>query len=621
MKFPDLINRLSVVLLGSFLVLGACSNPKKQAVKQVESKGYGLTVKDMLVAASAGDVRTLEAFQTAGMNMDEADGEGYTALIMASGSGQTAAVERLLGMGADPKSVAKNGRNALIFAAERGYVDVARMLLSRGADPSIRDKEGWSALTLSAYKGHSDVVSLLSATASPDELDSALLLASFSGYPEVLNVLLGQGANINVRSPQSQTPLMIASAAGKMDAVRVLLQNLANPYAVDLENLTAVNLAQAAGHNDIVKLISNPDSWGSSEQGKNAAGEMANARAALHGNGIEETLLEGKPLAGEPLRGNLVQSKSPAPSPVVEKASPQSTPAAATVASAEKTEKAAAKSVDSKPVTSDSKSQAVDSLASTTSGAGSETIPLSAKTPEGGPASAQTTGKASEKTPIQQMVTIASRGEGTSLTPRSVDVKRVQQARQVREESKSKPLVALNGSTIHSRTPAVAPVQGMVLAAYHEEALPILVDGVEGEKATVRRLDRNESDTVVAAGDMIPGTPYKVREVSRRFVSSKEGKGQMVDVSRVEVENTRNGATHYLVKDTAGQTADTYAILTAPNSKYRYVVKAGDVFQTSQPDSSEKSFQVLDVRANAVVIKDLSNEEVVTVARDGVANP
>ena len=99
------------------------------------------------------------------------------------------------------------------------------MLLSRGADTSIRDSEGWGALSIAAYNGHAGVVSLLAASATPADLDDALLVASFSGDAKVVDTLLGQGANINARSPESKTPLMIASEAGKTDAVRVLLQN------------------------------------------------------------------------------------------------------------------------------------------------------------------------------------------------------------------------------------------------------------------------------------------------------------------------------------------------------------------------------------------------------------
>ena len=72
------------------------------------------------------------------------------------------------------------------------------------------------------------------------------------------------------------------------------------------------------------------------------------------------------------------------------------------------------------------------------------------------------------------------------------------------------------------------------------------------------------------------------------------------------------------MKDSAGQSSDTYAILTSAGSQYRYAVKSGDIFSSSQPGMGEKDYQVLDIRAGAVVIKDLETEEVITVGRDGV---
>jgi hypothetical protein len=183
-------------------------------------------------------------------------------------------------------------------------------------------------------------------------------------------------------------------------------------------------------------------------------------------------------------------------------------------------------------------------------------------------------------------------------------------------------MVALNGSTIHARTAEAAPVQSMVLAAYHEESLPIAVAGVNGGVASMKRLDQPSVPGVeVAEGAVIPGTNYRVTEVTSRYVSSKEGKGEMVDVSRVKVEDLQKGSTHLLIKDVSGQTSDSYAILAAPNSQYRYVVKPGDVFRTTQPGDGTKEYQVLDIRPSAVVIKDLATDEVLTIARDGVIVP
>lgn len=578
----------ALAALGAFLsfLLFGCSDPQKVARKAVEEKGYELSAKDLLVAAAAGDVGGLEQFHAAGFDMDTADDAGNTALIKAAGAGQSQAVERLLGMGADPRKTNRVGRDALLAASAKGYEDVARLLLGRGADTTLRDSEGWGALSLAAFNGHAGVVSLLASGAPPSELDDALLVASFSGDARVIDTLLGQGANINARSPESKTPLMIASEAGKIEAVRTLLQNQANPFAVDLNNQTAANLALAAGHESVSQLITDRDSWGTSPEGEKLAGEMESARNALNGGGVEETLLEGKPLQGEPNSGLLVKTSEPG------------LPASGGSATAP---------------------------AGSASGGASSSSASSAPVPATRPASGD------EKAAAQAGIAEASKEEGRAgavpaaaaspLAARDETRARVETTRKVREEARAKPIVALNGSTIHSRAPRQAPVKGMVLAAYHEESLPLVVDGVSGSTASVRRLDRNGGSIAVEKGSVIPGTPYKVNEVTPRFVSSKEGKGRMVDVSRVEVVDTQSGSTHTLVKDASGQTADTYAILTAPDSRYRYVVKAGDVFRTTQPEEGTKDYQVLDIRANAVVIKDLATEEVTTVARDGVIQP
>ncbi len=576
---------MCVVSVGLSFGLVGCGDPQKEARSSLEKKGYEMTAKDLLVAAAAGDLESIALFREAGAEIDGTDPVGNTALIKAASGGHLKAVETLLGLGADPRRINAVGRDALISASAKGYEDVARMLLHRGADATLKDTEGWGALSIAAYNGHAGVVSLLSATATPAELDDALLVASFSGDVGVINALLGQGANINARSPESKTPLMIAASTGKLDAVRVLLQNQANPFAVDREDKTAANLSQDAGFETVTRLITNPDAWGTSKEGLAAAAEMAQAQEALEGGGVEETLSKKAPAALAPgtpaVDGDSVADK------------PSGTSLASAPLRATPVRDEVAGSGSAPSVSSDGESE---------TGADS-----------GGDLRAKAAGLVAHSASLPRKADAAS--------PRSTHT-RIEAARRLREESKSKPIVALNGSTIHSRTPEVAPVKGMVLAAYHEESLPILVDQVDGTSATVRRLDvTSDSFVAVEEGGMIPGTNYRVEEVTSRFVSSKEGKGRMVDVSRIRIEDTKNGSSHLLVKDVSGQTADTYAILTAPNSQYRYVVKAGDVFRTTQPDVGAVEYQVLDIRPTGVVIKDLATEEVVTVARDGYVAP
>lgn len=612
---------VALLLTGSVFLVG-CSDPQKQASKQLKAKGYEVTVKDFLVAASAGDVEGIDLFTHAGMDIDSVDLAGNTALIKAASSGRIGAVEKILGMGADPRHVNKVGRDALITAASKGYEDVSRMLLNRGADTSIRDSEGWGALSISAYNGHAEVVSLLSANATSPELDDALLVASFTGESNVINTLLGKGANINARSPVSKTPLMIASEVGKIDAVRVLLQNQANPYAVDLNNQTAANLAEVAGFEAVTRLITTPDSWGTSDEGLRIAGEMEKAQAALVRNGVEETLVA--PPAKAPKKdGSPASGASPA----------KVTKEAGTLASAasDPTTSKVDTTVASKPLVALSSEAPKKSgiMVSASPVPGTSLSPVTGKTSS--PATVVATNQKAESTRGPATLSDSASKKTAPINPPNVSLssvtnpareKSLQESRLLRESSKTKPMVALNGTTIHSRTPELAPVRTMVLAAFHEESLPIIVDHVDGKTASVRRLDQPNGPMVeVAKGSVIPGTSFKVQEITTKFVSSKEGKGSLVDVSRVKVEDIRSGSTHLLVKDISGQTADTYAILVVPNSQYRYVVKAGDVFQTTQPGIGRKDYEVLDIRHSGVVIKDLATEEVVTIARDGMLNP
>ncbi len=616
--FPSTL-RLSLGLAFGALLFVGCGSPQSKLVKELDAKGYELTHRDLLLAAAAGDVAGIELFHAAGMDIDEADAAGNTALMRAAGGGQLGAVERLLGLGADPQKINGVGRDALLLASGKGLEEVARMLLARGADPSVRDKEGWSALSLASFNGHPAVVSLLSASATAAELDDALLVASFSGDPAVINVLLGQGANINARSPESRTPLMIAAESGRLEAVRVLLQNHANPFAVDPDNRTASGLAMTAGHESVSSLIGQPEKWGASPEGARTAAEMSDAREALVRGGVEETLLEGMPLAGEPERTIALASTQP-----VEKE------AAIVKAGAPKvsdgTKQGADAAVGGKPAESAAAAAAEERAApggelaetKTESGTGPATV-LGSGSGVASPAVRAV--PVDEPEPQGRLRAEPAYGAGPGAPAMLAQVSSPGVARRVREESKSKPLVALNGSTIHARSPSQAPVREMVLAAYHEEPLPVVVEGVSGSTASVRRLDADGAIVAVEPGGTIPGTSYRVREVSPRFVSSKEGKGRMVDVSRVELEDTRSGSTHLLVKDAAGQTADTYAVLTAPSSQYRYVVKAGDVFRTTEPHIGARDYQVLDIRPNAVVIKDVASDEVLTVARDGLLEP
>ena len=85
------------------------------------------------------------------------------------------------------------------------------------------------------------------------DLNSALLISSKHGYPDIVKLMLDRGANINYRGQFSDnTALILASANGHIDIVRLLLDKGADVHAA---NEYALRLASTNGHIDIVRLL------------------------------------------------------------------------------------------------------------------------------------------------------------------------------------------------------------------------------------------------------------------------------------------------------------------------------------------------------------------------------
>jgi Protein kinase domain/Ankyrin repeats (3 copies)/Ankyrin repeats (many copies) len=96
-----------------------------------------------------------------GADVQQMDNEEQTALYCAAGGGNLQVVEILLRNGADIQAIDAEGRTALQLAASRGHTDVVRTLLNRGADAEAMDSKGRTALHFAAGHGSEKVVEML----------------------------------------------------------------------------------------------------------------------------------------------------------------------------------------------------------------------------------------------------------------------------------------------------------------------------------------------------------------------------------------------------------------------------------------------------------------------------
>jgi uncharacterized protein len=109
-------------------------------------------------------------------------------------------VRILLPAGADANTRLPDGKTILMKACDRGDLIMMKLLLEAGADPNLKDKAGATALMWASHRGHLEAVKFLlqNRSIALDEKNeggyTALMLARFNNYPQVIELLKAAGA-------------------------------------------------------------------------------------------------------------------------------------------------------------------------------------------------------------------------------------------------------------------------------------------------------------------------------------------------------------------------------------------------------------------------------------------
>jgi ankyrin repeat protein len=178
------------------------------------ANNYGAT--PMGLAAQQGNTEIIKLLLEVGADVESPNADGMTALLAVARTGNVAAAELLLKAGAKVDAKEKfGGQTPLMWASARRHPAMMQLLISKGADVNARSADR-------NYQRH------VTAEGRPKSLDSGglspLHYAARENCAACVEVLLKNGADIDLPDPDGVSPLLVAIMNANWDLARQLIE-------------------------------------------------------------------------------------------------------------------------------------------------------------------------------------------------------------------------------------------------------------------------------------------------------------------------------------------------------------------------------------------------------------
>lgn len=270
-----LFTRILCCGLVLLLVFVSCADNRPSSVMETieaEKKAEELGTR-LLAALFVWDLKAAEIYfdRGASVRVEITNETALTALgRFARWPGVEVFARRIIERGATVNAQQKSGWDCLMRASMRNGKKLVLVLLEHGADPNLTNNTGWTALEIARYYGNEPIAQILLEHGAKDSkkniaLDKELITAvcgkfdgpGFPPYPGVPEdttekspaELLLAGASANASDPDGNTALMYAVMFGKTETIELLIKNGANVNV--LNRYESTPLIKAAIKNDV----------------------------------------------------------------------------------------------------------------------------------------------------------------------------------------------------------------------------------------------------------------------------------------------------------------------------------------------------------------------------------
>ncbi|XP_015898998.1 potassium channel AKT1 [Ziziphus jujuba] len=179
-------------------------------------------------------------------------------LCFAALRGDDLLLHQLLKRGLDPNESDNNGRTALHIAASKGSENCVLLLLDYGANPNSRDSDGNVPLWEAILGGHDPVVKLMmdnGGDLNSGDVGQFACTAAEQNNLNLLKEIVRYGGDVTCPRSNGYTALHVAVCEDNKEIVKYLLNLGANIDKPDVHGWTPRDLADQQGHEEIKILF------------------------------------------------------------------------------------------------------------------------------------------------------------------------------------------------------------------------------------------------------------------------------------------------------------------------------------------------------------------------------
>lgn len=170
-------------------------------------------------------------------------------------------VEKIVETGVDINEKNITGSTALHIAVKENNLEVVKYLVSKGADLTLKNERGFDALIIATNENHVEIFEYLLAKGAditatdPRNGRQPIHIAARRGYIGILDIILKKDIDVNLQSANKEMPFHLAVQSLYVPTVKYLVEKGADINAIDRSGKTPLDSARKFGTKRMVKYL------------------------------------------------------------------------------------------------------------------------------------------------------------------------------------------------------------------------------------------------------------------------------------------------------------------------------------------------------------------------------